>query len=79
MPGPIISAIASLIVPGLGQLLNKKYKRGIGLFVLWVISTAIVSVVAIFLLMFIHLIFIIATAFDAYRIVKRSNSSDEMV
>lgn len=78
MPGPILSAIASLIIPGLGQVLNKKFKRGIGLIALWVISIAVVSAVAIFFFLIIHLIFMIATAFDAYRIVKPT-SSEEMV
>lgn len=78
MPGPILSAIASLIIPGLGQVLNKKFIRGIGLIVLWLISIAVVGAVAIFFFLVIHLIFMIATAFDAYRVVK-STSSEEMV
>lgn len=78
MPGPILSAIASLILPGLGQILNKRYKRGTGLIGLWLITLAIVSVAAIFLTLIIHLIFMLATAIDAYRIVK-TTSSEEMV
>lgn len=78
MPGPILSAIASLILPGLGQILNKKFKRGIGLIGLWLITLVIVSIAAIFLVIFIHLIFMVATAFDAYRIVKRSSSEEMM-
>jgi TM2 domain-containing membrane protein YozV len=79
MPGPIISAIASLVVPGLGQLLNKKYIRGIVLIVLWLLSIAIAGVAAIGLFVVIHLIFMIATAFDIYRIVKSDSTSEEMV
>lgn len=70
MPGPVVSGVASFIVPGLGQLLNGKYVRG-GLFlVLWLIVSAVVMVAALGLVLIVHLVFVIASAIDAYRIAK---------
>lgn len=74
MPGPIISAVASLIIPGLGQLLNKKYKRGGFLMGLWILVQAIVSVVALFLFAIIQLVFAVAAAIDAYRVAKEAKT-----
>jgi TM2 domain-containing membrane protein YozV len=70
----IVSALASFIVPGLGQLLNRKYKRGIGFMALWLVTTALVSVIALPFFMLVHLVFIIATAIDAYRIVTSAET-----
>jgi len=69
---PIISGIASFIVPGLGQLLNRKYKRGGALVVLWLVTGTVVSVLALSLVVLVHFIFMIGTAIDAYRIAKSS-------
>jgi TM2 domain-containing membrane protein YozV len=70
MPGPLLSGIASFIVPGLGQLLNGKYVRAGLLFGLWLVVTASVGVIALGLFAIVHLVFIIASAIDAYRIAK---------
>ncbi len=70
MPGPIVSAIASLIIPGLGQLLNKKFLRGGGLIALWLVSSAVVSVIALTAYIFVHLLFMLVTAIDAFRVAK---------
>lgn len=70
----IVSAGASFVLPGLGQLLNRKYKRGIGLMALWLATTAVVSVIALPFFILVHLIFMIATAIDAYRIVKSTGT-----
>lgn len=69
----ILSAVASFIIPGLGQLLNRKYKRGIVLILLWLVTGTIVSVIAISLFALIHLVFMISTGIDAYRIVRSSS------
>lgn len=74
MPGPIVSGVASLIIPGLGQLLNGKYLRGGVLMVVWLVVSAFVMIAALFLVVFVHLIFIVATAVDAYRIAKSTAS-----
>lgn len=70
MPGPLVSGIASFIVPGLGQILNGKYLRGGVLFGLWVVVTAFAMVIALGLFTIAHLVFIIGSAIDAYRIAK---------
>lgn len=77
MPGPIISGIASLIVPGLGQLLNRKFIRGGILIGLWLVSGVVVGFIILPLFMLIHLIFMLATAIDAYRIAKSSGGLAE--
>lgn len=70
MPGPLVSGIASFIVPGLGQILNGKYVRGGLLFGLWIVVSAFVTFIALGLFAIVHLVFIIASAIDAYRIAK---------
>lgn len=70
MPGPIVSGIASLVLPGLGQLLNGRYIRGGGLMIGWLLTSAVVMIASIFLLLVVHLVFIVTTAVDAYRIAR---------
>lgn len=70
MASPLISGIASFIIPGLGQILNGKYLRGGALFGLWIVVTASVGFVSIGFFGIAHLVFIIASAIDAYRIAK---------
>ncbi len=70
MPGAVASAVASLVVPGLGQILNGKYLRGGVLVIGWIVTSAIVMAAAFFLLILTHLLFMVLTAFDAYRIAK---------
>lgn len=70
MPSPLVSGIASLLVPGLGQLLNRKYLRGGVLLGLWLFVSAVVMIAALGLVVITHAVFIIASAIDAYRIAQ---------
>ena len=71
MANPVLSAILSFIIPGLGQAINGKVIKGIVLFILAGIMVAIASLV--FKHWFSYIInFIIAiyAAHDAYKIAK---------
>lgn len=70
MPSPLVSGIASFVVPGLGQLLNRKYGRGGVLFGLWLLVSAGAMIAALGLVLIVHVVFMIASAIDAYRIAK---------
>lgn len=72
MPGPIVSGVASLLVPGLGQLLNGRYRRGGVLLLLWLGVSAVVMIASVFLVFLVHLVFVLSSAVDAYRIAKAS-------
>lgn len=74
MPGPWISGIASLVIPGLGQLLNGKYLRGGILLIGWLVASAVTMIASIAFFMLVHLVFVLSTAVDAYRIAKSSTS-----
>lgn len=74
MPSPLLSGIASLILPGLGQLLNGKYVRGGGLMLGWLVFSTIVMIASIGLVFIVHIIFIVLTGIDAYRIAKSTPS-----
>lgn len=74
MPGPLISGLASLVVPGLGQLLNGRYLRGGVLMAGWLGAAAVVMIASIALVLIVHLVFILSTAVDAYRIAKSTTS-----
>lgn len=67
---PIIAALASLIIPGLGQALSGEVVRGAAIFIGLVIVIAIlfVSVVGIAAAIFIEPIIHVVAAYDAYRI-----------
>lgn len=62
--------MASLIIPGLGQVLNGKYLRGGALMVGWIVAAAFTMIASIAFFTLVHLVFIITTAIDAYRIAK---------
>ena len=66
MPGPIVSAIASLIFPGLGQILNKRYVRGVVI----AVANTVMAVIILPLAMLAHLLWMLLAAIDAYRIAK---------
>jgi hypothetical protein len=66
----VISILASLIIPGLGQIIMKQYKRGVALIALWFVLMSVVSIIAITFLIIIHMIFVIATIVDVYRLAK---------
>lgn len=70
MPRPLVSGIASLLVPGLGQILNKKYLRGALLLGAWFLTSLVVMVASMFLVVIVHLLFIVSSAVDAYRVAK---------
>lgn len=70
MPGPLVSGIASLVVPGLGQLLNRKYGRGGVFMALWIFTSAVSMIAAVGFVLIVHLVFIVGSAIDAYRIAK---------
>lgn len=70
MPRPWISGVASLIIPGLGQVLNGKYLRGGTLMIGWIVAAAVTMVASIAFFMLVHLVFILTTAVDAYRVAK---------
>lgn len=74
MPGPLVSGVASLLVPGLGQILNGKYLRGGVLMGAWFLTSVVVMVAAIFLVVIVHIVFVATAAVDAYRIAKSSAS-----
>jgi len=70
MPGPIVSAIASLIFPDLGQILNKRYVRGVVIAVAVVVANTVMAVIILPLAMLAHLLWMLLAAIDAYRIAK---------
>lgn len=72
MPGPLISGIASLVLPGSGQLLNRRYIRGGLLMGTWIVASSVMMVLTIGLALLVHLVFMGATAVDAYRLAKSS-------
>lgn len=73
MPGPIVSGVASFLVPGLGQILNGRYLRGGALLISWILVSAVVMAAAFFLVLLVHLVFILSSAVDAYRIAKSTS------
>lgn len=72
MPGPVVSGVASLVIPGLGQLLNGKFLRGGVLTGGWILVSAITMTAAVGVFFLVHLVFIVASGIDAYRIAKAS-------
>lgn len=70
MPRPVVSGVASLILPGLGQLLNGNYLRGGLLLAAWLVTSAIVMIASIAFVVIVHLVFVLSTGVDAYRIAK---------
>lgn len=70
MPGPIVSGVVSFIVPGLGQVLNGKYLRGIVVFVAAIALIVGSGVAGIGAMMIVTLIVLISAAADSYRVAK---------
>ena len=69
MASPILAAILSFLIPGLGQAYAGDIKKGVIFFVIAVVL-AIISFFTAFLLSIISLIFAIYAANDAYKMVQ---------
>lgn len=69
MVNPILAAIASFIIPGLGQLLAGDAKKGIIFFVIAVILGALNIYVSMYIGI-LSLIFAIYAAYDAYQMAS---------
>ncbi|MCK9152006.1 hypothetical protein [Methanobacterium alcaliphilum] len=69
MVNPILAAIASLIIPGLGQLLAGDAKKGVIFFVIAVILGSLNVFVSPFIGI-ISLVFAIYAAYDAYQMAS---------
>ncbi|MBE6489721.1 MAG: hypothetical protein UIB31_09625 [Methanobrevibacter sp.] len=67
MANPILAAILSFIIPGLGQAYAGDIKKGVIFFVIAVIL-AIVAFFTAFLTSILCLIFAIYAAYDAYKL-----------
>ncbi|WNY23544.1 hypothetical protein MmiHf6_08530 [Methanimicrococcus hongohii] len=78
MANPIIAAVLSLIIPGLGQVYAGQFKRGAVIFIAVVavaviyyyIRTITTSQPVLLLMAVVGLAMIIAYVYDAYRIAK---------
>jgi TM2 domain-containing membrane protein YozV len=68
MVNPIIAAILSFIIPGLGQIIAGETKKGI-IFVVIAIILGVLSAVSIFISI-IYFIYAIYAAYDAYQLAK---------
>lgn len=68
MASPILAAILSFLIPGLGQAYAGDIKKGIIFFIVAVVL-AILSFFTGFLLSILSLIFAIYAAYDAYKMV----------
>jgi len=67
MANPILAAILSFFIPGLGQMYAGDMKRGLIFLVVWIVLM-IVAFFTAFLTSIITLIFDIYAAYDAYKI-----------
>ena len=68
---PIIPAILSLIIPGLGQALAGDIKKGIIFFVIAIVLAAIVSLIfKNWLASIINLAYAVYAAYDAYQMAQ---------
>ena len=68
MVNPIIAAILSFIIPGLGQIIAGETKKGI-IFVVVAIILVVLSALSIFISI-IYFIYAIYAAYDAYQLAK---------
>lgn len=68
MVNPIIAAILSFIIPGLGQIIAGETKKGIIFFVIAIVI-GILSAVSLFISI-IYFIYVIYVAYDAYQLAK---------
>jgi len=71
MVNPIIAAILSLIIPGLGQIVAGETKKGIIFVIIAIILWALASTVTSFIGI-ISFLFAIYAAYDAYQLAKGS-------
>ena len=69
MVNPIIAAILSFIIPGLGQIIAGETKKGIIFVVVAIILGLLVTSISSFIGI-ISLIFAIYAAYDAYQLAK---------
>ena len=65
MVSPIVAAIISFILPGIGQVVQGETKKGIIMFVISLILAVLLQYVS--LLGIIYLIYAIYAAYDAYK------------
>jgi TM2 domain-containing membrane protein YozV len=70
MVNPIIAAILSFIIPGLGQIVAGETKKGIIFFVIAIVL-GVLSALTLFISV-IYLIYAIYVAYDAYQLAKGS-------
>lgn len=75
MVNPLVAAIASLIIPGLGQALAGELVRGIVAFVAvaTIVALMFVSVVLIVAVPFVEPLLHIIVAYDAYKLADRGS------
>lgn len=71
---PVIAALLSLIIPGLGQVYAGDIYRGLALFAALVVSLCLIAIVIGFFTFFATWIFAVS---DAYKMVKKQNSGIE--
>lgn len=69
MVNPIVAAILSFILPGLGQILAGETKKGVIFIVIAIVLWALIIPTAL-LSSFISLIFSIYAAYDAYKLAQ---------
>ena len=69
---PVVPAIASLIIPGLGQIMSGRVLRGVMIFVslIVVITVLFVTLVGIVLIFFIEPIIHFAAAYEADKLAS---------
>lgn len=64
---PIIGAVLSFLVPGLGQIIANKYKTGVIFLVIWILLGVIATFIfQHWIVRIIDLLFCIFAAYDAY-------------
>ena len=68
MVNPIIAAILSFIIPGLGQIVAGETKKGLIFLVVAIILGLLVTMVQFIVI--VSLIFAIYAAYDAYQLTK---------
>lgn len=69
MANPILAAILSFLIPGLGQIYAGDMQKGLIFIVIWVVLL-IVGFFTAFLTTIINLIFSIYAAYDAYKLAQ---------
>ena len=69
MANPILAAILSFLIPGLGQIYAGDMQKGLIFIVIWVVLL-IVGFFTAFLTTIINLIFSIYAAYDGYKLAQ---------